>query len=68
MPLGILGELEVGPYLRVRKVSLDHEVTEIARIWGRWTAAAAAGVTAIVALIVLVVVRRRSRQSARPPH
>lgn len=68
MPLGILGELEVGPYLRVRKVSLANEVTELARVWGRWTAAAAVGVAAIVGLIVLVVVRRKSRQSARPLH
>jgi hypothetical protein len=66
MPLGILGELEVGPYLRVRKVSLANEVTELARIWGRWTAAAAAGVTTIIAVIFLIIVRRKSKQASSP--
>jgi DNA-binding beta-propeller fold protein YncE len=66
MPLGILGELEVGPYLRVRKVSLANEVTELARIWGRWTAAAAVGVTAIIAVIFTIIVRRKSKQAPNP--
>jgi len=68
LPFGILGELEVGPYLRVRKVSLAHEVTELVRVWGRWTGAAAAGVAAIVGVIILIVVRRKRKQSARPLH
>lgn len=66
MPFGILGELEVGPYLRVSKVSLANEVTELARIWGRWTAAAAVGVAAIVGLIFLIAMRRKPKQSERP--
>jgi sugar lactone lactonase YvrE len=40
MPLAILGDLAVGPYMRVRKVSGDGNVTELARIWGRRSLAA----------------------------
>lgn len=65
LPLGILGELEVGPYLRVRKVSLANDVTELARIWGRWTSAAVFGVAAIIGLIVLMIVRRKRKQTER---
>ena len=67
LPLGILGELEVGPYLRVRKVSLAHEVTELTRLWGRWTGAAAAGLAVMVGLIVLLVVGRKAKRPNRPP-
>jgi DNA-binding beta-propeller fold protein YncE len=66
LPLGILGELEVGPYLRVRKVSLTSEVTELARVWGRWTVAAAVAMAVMVGLIVLLVAgRNRKRQIAQ---
>ena len=69
MPLGILGELEVGPYLRVRKVSLAHGATELAGIWGRWTTAAAVTLAAvIVGVIVLFVVRGKRKRSARLLH
>ena len=61
IPFGILGELEVGPYLRVRKVSLTNDVTELALVWGRWTAAAAVGITAVIAVIFLIIVRRKSK-------
>jgi hypothetical protein len=67
LPFGVLGDLEVGPYLRVRKVSLTNEVTELARVWGRWTAAAGAGLAAVVVLIVLFVVRRRKRTNRLHP-
>jgi hypothetical protein len=64
LPLGILGELEVGPYLRVRKVSLTNEVTELARLWGRWTVAAAVAMAVLAGLIVLLVVgRKKAKQT-----
>jgi len=52
MPLAILGDLAVGPYLRVRKVSGDGEVTGLARVWGRRSVAAAAVMAAVVGVIV----------------
>lgn len=52
MPLAILGDLAVGPYLRVHKVSGDGKVTELARLWGRHSVAAASVVAAVVGVIV----------------
>ena len=65
LPFGVLGELEVGPYLRVRKVSLTNEVTELARVWGRWSSGAGVGLAAVVVLIVLFAVRRRRKRTNR---
>ncbi|MDQ5871997.1 MAG: hypothetical protein M3547_07275 [Acidobacteriota bacterium] len=52
MPLAILGDLAVGPYLRVRKLSGDGKVTELARLWGRRSATAAVVLAAVVGVIV----------------
>jgi len=59
MPLAILGDLAVGPYLRVRKVSREGEVTELARIWGRRSVAVSAVLVAILGSIVLRQIRAR---------
>jgi len=64
MPLAILGDLAVGPYMRVRKVSGDGNVTELARMWGRRSFAAAGVVAAIVGVIVGAKYFRRRR----PPY
>lgn len=52
MPLAILGDLAVGPYMRVRKVSGDGKVAELTRMWGRRSVAAAGVVAAVVGVIV----------------
>jgi hypothetical protein len=52
MPLAVLGDLALGPYLRVRKVSGEGSVTVLALIWGRRTSAAAAVIVALVCVIV----------------
>lgn len=52
MPLAILGDLAVGPYIRVRKVSGDGSVTVLARIWGRRSVVAASVMTAVLGVIV----------------
>jgi sugar lactone lactonase YvrE len=52
MPLAILGDLAVGPYIRVRKVSGDGSVTVLARIWGRRSVAAGSVMAAVVGVIV----------------
>ena len=61
MPLAILGDLAVGPYARVRRVSADGKVTELARLWGRRSGAATVAVAAVVGAIVWAMrFRRRS--------
>ena len=64
MPLAILGDLAVGPYLRVRRVSADGSATELARLWGRRTVAAAVAAAAVVGVIVWA---RRLRNRRRLP-
>ncbi len=64
MPLAILGDLAVGPYLRVRRVSGDGGVTQLARIWGRRSVATAVVTAAVVGLLVGV---KRFRGRGRSP-
>jgi sugar lactone lactonase YvrE len=61
MPLVILGDIGIGPYARVRKISPDGTVERIATVWGSNTATFAIVLLAIGALIILVwrLLRRR---------
>ncbi|HEY9421980.1 MAG TPA: SMP-30/gluconolactonase/LRE family protein [Thermoanaerobaculia bacterium] len=65
MPLAILGDLGVGPYVRVRKISSDGTVTELARIWGRRSGLVGSVATVMVALVVAIVRFRRKARSPR---
>ena len=67
MPLAILGDLAVGPYIRVRKVSGDGGVTVLARIWGRRSVAAGSVTAAVVGLIVGAKWFRRRRKPPNTP-
>ena len=69
LPLAILGDLAVGPYIRVRKVSRDGSVTVLARIWGKRSFAAGSVMAAIVGVIVGAGWLRRGRKpgAGRPP-
>ena len=67
MPLAILGDLAVGPYIRVRKVSGDGSVTVLARIWGRRSFAAVGVMVAVVCVIVGAKWFRRRSKPPRPP-
>ncbi len=53
-PLSLLGDLQLGPYLRVRRSS-----TTLAVIWGRHTAKAVAVAAVLVGVVVLLRERRR---------
>lgn len=64
MPLAIMGDLAVGPYLRVRRISGDGKVTELARLWGRRSVAAAIVLAAVVGVIAAAK-RYRSRARVR---
>lgn len=61
MPLVILGDLGIGAYARVRKISPDGAVTRIATVWGRNTLTSAVVLFAAVLLIFAWRVRRRRR-------
>ena len=61
MPLVILGDLGIGAYARVRKISPDGAVTRIATVWGRNTLTVAAVLFAAVLFIFAWRVRRRRR-------
>ncbi len=65
MPLAILGDLAVGPYLRVRKVSAEGNVTELARLWGRRSVASAVAAAAVVGVIVWARRLRKRRRLAQ---
>lgn len=68
MPLVILGDVGVGAYARVSKISPDGTVERVATVWGRNTLAFAVVLFAVGALIVLVrrFLRRRKMRGPRP--
>jgi sugar lactone lactonase YvrE len=61
MPLVILGDLGVGAYARVRKISSNGRVDTIATVWGRNTLTFAMALLAITALFIFVWRFRRRR-------
>jgi sugar lactone lactonase YvrE len=61
-PLGILGDLGVGPYLRVRLARPDGSTQVVARIWGRNTKYVVAVAVGVAALVVGLRARRRARR------
>ena len=65
MPLVILGDIGIGAYARVRKVSPDGTVERIATVWGRNTFAFAIAVLAVLALFIFVWRFRRRRKIRR---
>ncbi len=68
MPLAILGDLAIGPYLRVRLLSADGSVRQLARMWGRDTFTAAGALAVVVVVIsgaVYLRRRRRTREAIR---
>jgi len=65
MPLVILGDIGVGAYARVRKISPDGSVTRLATVWGRNTLTFVVVLSA-AALLILVWRFRRRRGIRRP--
>jgi sugar lactone lactonase YvrE len=61
MPLALLGDLQVGPYLRVRRLGLKGRVVTLTVLWGTRTPAAAACVAAAAALFVVWRIRAYRR-------
>ncbi len=62
MPLVILGDLGIGAYARVRKISPDGAVERIATVWGRNTLTFSTVLIAIGALFIFVWRFRRRRK------
>lgn len=64
-PLSVLGDLQVGPYLRVRRVGLGASSTTLALIWGRHSSRAAAVVAAFLLMTVWAGNKLRRRLSRK---
>lgn len=65
-PLGIMGDIGIGPYLRVRKISDDGNAVTLASKWGRHSPKLAAVSVLLVAIVVSVrQVRRRRLRPAK---
>jgi hypothetical protein len=64
MPLPVLGNLQLGPYARVRVISRDGSSATIAILWGRWTWLLPPAVLSGVALLLWY---RRRRAHGRGP-
>lgn len=47
-PWSLLGDLQVGPYLRIRRVGLEGNVVTLAVLWGTRTSIVAAGLAVLV--------------------
>lgn len=65
MPLVILGDIGIGAYARVRRISPDGTVIRIATVWGRNTLTFAIVLLAIGALLISVWRFRRRRKIRR---
>jgi hypothetical protein len=63
-PLSILGDLQIGPYLKVRKIDPGGASSTLAVIWGRRSARAAAVAVSLVLIAVAVLFIRRARRRA----
>jgi hypothetical protein len=68
MPLVILGDIGIGAYARVRKISPDGSVERIATVWGRNTLTFAIILLAVGALFIFVWRVRRRRKMRRAHH
>ena len=66
MPLVLFGDIGVGAYARVRKLSPDGRVVTIATVWGRNTIPFALVLVAIGALSIFTWRFRRRRKARRP--
>ncbi len=68
--IALLAALNIGPYMRVRKLAADGTVTTIATVWGRNTVLATAVVIGVLALAIigwrLRKRRRANREASRP--
>jgi len=58
-PLGILGDIRVGPYLRVRRISRDGTSDTLMTKWGSSSRKVAGAALALVGIAVLLRQRRR---------
>lgn len=63
--IAVLSALNIGPYMRVRKLSADGTATTIATVWGRNTALATAVVIAVLALAIIGWRLRKRRRANR---
>ena len=65
MPLVLLGDVGIGAYARVRKVSPDGTVATLATVWGRNTRLTIVILLALIPLALLIGLWRQRRRRAR---
>ena len=65
MPLVVLGNIGIGPYARIRKISPDSTVQTITTVWGKRTLTFALMLLAIGALFIFIWRFRRRRNLQR---
>ncbi|CAN5727536.1 hypothetical protein BH20VER1_BH20VER1_17250 [soil metagenome] len=58
LPLVILGNLQIGPYIRIRKISADNREEHLATVWGRNTTVAAVAAVGLVGAAAFLWFRR----------
>ena len=59
-PLGILGDIGVGPYLRVRRIDAEGSATTLTTIWGRFSLYAGLAAMLVAGGVVLMWRRHRA--------
>ena len=64
MPLSILGDLQIGPYLRVRRLGLKGRVQTLAVLWGARTWIAGPGLAVLVGAALAWRLRSQHRASS----
>jgi sugar lactone lactonase YvrE len=65
MPLVLLGNIEIGAYIRVRKISPDGAATTLATVWGRNTPVFIVVLFVVIAILVLARRFRKRRKNRR---
>lgn len=62
MPLVILGNIGIGPYIRIRKVAANGTITTIYTVWGKYTYLF---LIVILCIIILAIYLKRLRKQAK---
>jgi hypothetical protein len=66
MPFVILGNIGLGPYVRVLHIGADGTIESRVVVWGRYSWAAGVSTFALGGVITLSIMRRRRRRRERP--
>lgn len=68
MPLVLLGNIGIGPYIRIRKVAGDGSVTTLTTVWGKNTWLFIVVLVGIILLLIILRTFRRKRKKVLVQH